>query len=263
MEIACDESGSEGDNLVGGVTDVFAHASVRLSIESAAECVQEIRDRIRSPALEYKANHLLREKHRPVLVWLLSPAGPIDGHARVHLTEKSYFLLGKILGLLDATEDQARVIYREAPHRFGPDRWAALLQSFNTTMRAKNRELPAGPGLDLLVPAIIRAVDHWGAGGRPVSVVHDQQNLLTDERIARLKDILAGRLAGLRLVDSRSDARVQIADFLAGVARKIASEELNGRGDPELTALLKPFVDPLSVWGDDRSRSLLGARIED
>ncbi|MDH6622390.1 hypothetical protein M2271_000177 [Streptomyces sp. LBL] len=30
--------------------------------------------------------------------------------------------------------------------------------------------------------------------------------------------------------------------------------ELNGRGDPPLTALLRPYVDRASVWGDERSR---------
>ncbi|WP_132123689.1 DUF3800 domain-containing protein [Actinocrispum wychmicini] len=259
MEIACDESGSEGDNLIGGVTDVFAHASVHMSVESAAACVQEIRDRIRSPALEYKANHLLREKHRRVLLWLLDPAGPVAGHAWVHLTEKSFFLLGKVTELLGADE-QTRDLYDAGPRRLGRGDWEALLKSFNDMMRRRNRDLVTHPNrmptLDLLVPAIVRAVEHWGA---PVTIVHDQQNLLTPDRVARLKDILGGRLIGLRLVDSRSDARVQIADFLAGVARKVASIELNGDGDPELTALLRPYVDPRSVWGDARSgRTLVG-----
>ncbi|WP_410574362.1 hypothetical protein [Amycolatopsis sp. cmx-4-61] len=42
----------------------------------------------------------------------------------------------------------------------------------------------------------------------------------------------------MRFVDSRSDARVQVADFLAGVARRIAYDDLNGRGDVRLTGLL-------------------------
>jgi hypothetical protein len=66
-----------------------------------------------------------------------------------------------------------------------------------------------------------------------------------------------GRLAGLTLVDSTVDPRVQVADILAGTARKIASDELNDRGDAELTALLRPYVDPHSIWGDDRSWALL------
>jgi hypothetical protein len=110
VEIACDESGSEGENLVGGNTDVFAHASVRLDTESATNCVQEIRSRIRSPALEYKANHLLREKHRSVLRWLLGPSGPIHGHAHVQLTDKAFFVVGRVIDLLVGEADEASVL---------------------------------------------------------------------------------------------------------------------------------------------------------
>lgn len=39
LEIACDESGSEGEKLIGGETDVFAHASVRLDVQTATECI--------------------------------------------------------------------------------------------------------------------------------------------------------------------------------------------------------------------------------
>ncbi|GAA3309576.1 hypothetical protein [Nonomuraea dietziae] len=97
---------------------------------------------------------------------------------------------------------------------------------------------------------------------RPVSVVHDRQTLLTDARIAQLKEILSAtpeaRLSGMRLVDSRLDARVQVADLLAGAARQIAEDELDGRGDEELIALLRPYVDASSIWGDERSWSSLG-----
>jgi hypothetical protein len=125
------------------------------------------------------------------------------------------------------------------------------------------------PTLDPLIPAIVRAVHHWGEGRKPVSIIHDRQNTLSAERIARLKEISGaphpglldyspgGRLTSLVLVDSYSDARVQIADILAGAARKIASDELGDRGDAELTTLLRPYVDPFSIWGDDRSWSLL------
>jgi hypothetical protein len=103
---------------------------------------------------------------------------------------------------------------------------------------------------------------YWGEGGKPVAIVHDEHAALTEDRVAQLKGIFdephSGRLISLTLVDSRSDSRVQIADFLAGVARKIASDELNRRGDAELTALLRPYVDSLSIWGDDRSWSVLG-----
>jgi hypothetical protein len=254
-EIACDESGSEGGNLIGAITDVFAHASVRLSIESAADCVQELRRRIRSPALEYKANHLLREKHRRVLIWLLSPEGPIHGHARVHLTEKSFFVTGKFVELAAPGLD-ARTLYREGPRALGRDRWPAFLKSFNDLVRA-HPELAA---LDLHIPAITKAVAYWSTDGNPVAIVHDQQNLLTEQRLLLLKDMLGSSLASLRFVDSRDDARVQIADFLAGVARRIASDELNGHGDAELAGLLRSYVDPASSWGDERSWAVLRPR---
>lgn len=323
LEVACDESGSEGEKLIGGETDVFAHASVRLDTEAATACIQEIRERIRSPAVEYKSNHLLRKKHRSVLEWLLGSSGPIHGNAHVHLTDKEFFVAGKIIDILDgetayaASADRDRqatamavTLYREGRRAFEREQWESLLGSFNDLMRVKNRRgsepsvdsffrvldalrLAAAPGpvveimsrlqrarpqvdavraklldnskmisaLDPLIPAIVRAVAYWGDDGRPVSLVHDEQLSLTEERISQLRErvstLRTGRLADLKLVDSRSDSRVQVADFLAGVARKVASEELNQRGDAELTALLRPYVDSLSIWADDRSWELL------
>lgn len=323
LEVACDESGSEGEKLIGGETDVFAHAGVRLDTAAAAACIREIRERIRSPAVEYKANHLLRKKHRSVLEWLLGASGPIHGNAHVHLTDKEFFVTGKIIDILGGEASYAAIadrdrqatamavtLYREGRRAFEREQWESFLGSFNDLLRVKNRrgsepsadsffhvvdtlQLSGAPGplveimsllrrarpqvdavrakllgnskmisaLDPLIPAIVRAVAYWGGDGRPVSLVHDEQLSLTEERISQLEErvssLRTGRLAGLKLVDSRSDSRVQVADFLAGVARKIASDELNERGEAGLTALLRPYVDPSSIWADDRSWALL------
>ncbi|MFJ4539595.1 hypothetical protein ACIP39_27050 [Streptomyces tibetensis] len=306
LEVACDESGSDGENLTGGNTDVFAHAGVSLSEAAAAATVREIRDRIRSPAEEYKANHLLREKHRAVLEWLLAPRGPIHGRARVHLMEKTFFVVDRTLGLLLDDAVEASVLFRAGRPAFGEAGWRAFLEAANqllrvrqdgdpvdafygtvdTLLRARPRTdaasvlerlaatrpramsyrdgLLAGPPLipllNPLLPAIVRTAVLWSRDGRPVHLVHDRQNMLTPDRIAWIEGTArrAGTgLAGVRLVVARDDARVQVADFLAGIARKIASDELNGRGDPALTALLRPYVDPGSVWGDARSGALL------
>ncbi|MBF8193472.1 hypothetical protein ITP53_48930 [Nonomuraea sp. K274] len=308
VEIGCDESGSEGEKLVGGNTDVFAHASVLMDAESAAACIRELRARAPSPATQYKAGHILREKHRPVLRWLLGPSGPVLGSVHVYLADKTFLVLTKVAGLLAGNPDP-RPLYREGEAVFGAGRWAAFLDAVNYLLRAKNgqgvtisvddvfrlvgelRETGAGsaagafmellwqarprvadfrarlladphvfPALDPLIPGIVHAVAHWGRGGEPVTVVHDRQTTLTEERVAELRHLLGGRLAGLRLVESTLDARVQVADVMAGAARKIASDELNGRGDPGLTALLRPYVDGSSIWGDDRSGALLGHR---
>jgi len=336
VEVACDESGSEGEKLVGGTTDVFAHASVCLDVGTASSCITELRDRTRSPATEYKASVVLREQNRAALTWLLGPSGPIHARAHVHLTEKSFFVVVRIIELLvDGSTGPARwgvspdqradglasELYQEGPVAFGRDAWLAFLAAFNDLMRAKGPAdvtayadtffglvdalRRAGSGsragdilelvwraeadldrlvarlldtsqtalrLDPLVPAIVRAVDHWGRDGRPVSIVHDQQHALTAERIASLiarvdaprpdveRTAPAGRLVGVRLVDSRSDPRVQVADLLAGSARRIASDGLNGRADAELIGLLRPYVDRHSIWGERRTGALLAGR---
>jgi hypothetical protein len=299
VEIVCDESGYEGEKHIGAVTDVFTHASVVLDVASAAACVQELRKRIRSPAEEYKANHLLREKNRSALVWLLGPSGPLHGAAHVYLVDKPFFLVDKFVKLLiDEPGDMALTLHRQGRNAFGDQLWAAFLESANNLLRSKDRldlttsveefyraievlrcgETGLGeivqrlshtrpraeafrrrifadptvlPVLDPLFPALLRAVAYWGEGIGPVAIIHDRQNTLSQDRVAQI------RMSGLTLVDSFSDPRVQVADFLAGTARKIASEELNGRGDAELTALLPPFMDAMSIWGDDRSWSRL------
>ncbi|MFI6093976.1 DUF3800 domain-containing protein [Lentzea sp. NPDC051213] len=225
MEIACDESGSEGEKLVGGVTAVFAHAGVRLSHAEASSCIESLREMIKSPAVEYKANHLLREKNRWVLLWFLGPAGPLVGKARVQLVDKRRFLASRVRAEFGSVT--------------GP------LELYNDLLRARG---PRGQ-LDPLFPAILRAVAQWQffGGGGPVSIVHDQQLSLTDGRIRQLKK-LAPRLENLTLVDSQHDARVQIADFLAGIARRVAEEELNGRPDHEVIGLLRPFVAGPGMW---------------
>lgn len=371
LEIACDESGYEGDKLIDTTTDVFAHASVRLDTESATDCMRDLRDRIRSPATEYKATHLLREKHRSVLKWLLGPTGPLLGNTHVYLIDKALFAIGNVVDLLvegvthrarigprqdRRSEAMALTLYRDGPVVFGPERWKDFQVASNNLMRAKERHdastsvesffgtvdvlRRAGtrrpiheilellwrarseadtfrarllhdptmiPAMDPLIPAIVQAVVHWSADTKPVFIAHDQQNTLSELRITQLKALLdgsvrgriggdssgerlggdssrgrlvrlssgarlvgdssgarlvgassGGRLVGFRFVDSESDSRIQVADILAGTARKIASDELNARGDVQLTTLLRPYLDASSIWGDERSRSMLG-----
>ncbi|WP_431965798.1 hypothetical protein [Actinacidiphila sp. bgisy160] len=313
LEVACDESGSDGENLIGGNTDVFAHAGVCVAGEAAARALAEVRERIRSPAEEYKANHLLRDKHRAVLEWFLGPAGPLGGAASVHLVDKAWFVVVAVVDVLATGPSAAALattLYREGRRTVDAARWREFLRAANELVRTRNHEagvtpvdpfhralgaldpadgaagalsgvvevlrrarpraeafrarLAAAPEavdpLDPLFPALERTIARWSEGGARVHVVHDRQNSLTEERIARLGASLAPdrRPAGLRLAESRHDPRIQLADFLAGVARKLASDELAGRGDPVLIGLLRPYVDPLSVWGDDRSWSRLG-----
>jgi uncharacterized protein DUF3800 len=56
--------------------------------------------------------------------------------------------------------------------------------------------------------------------------------------------------ADVRFADSSREPAVQIADFVAGIAYRLGSDELKGRADPEIIALLCPLIDHESVWVD-------------
>jgi hypothetical protein len=152
VEIACDESGFSGRNLVRTDTRVFAHASVRLPADAAAWCIGEIRDRARDPTPEYKSGHLLRERDRSLLQWFLGARGPLAGNAHVHLTDKTFFVVGRAISLLvgDAADpvalglrpdrhadDLAVTLHREGPAAFGPSRWQAFLDAANRLVNGR------------------------------------------------------------------------------------------------------------------------------
>ena len=132
------------------------------------------------------------------------------------------------------------------------------------------------PPLEPLLPALAETVLFWSAGRRQVLVVHDEQSALTATRLRRLQQTLAlapgwversegahppscdddagpqprqaSPLAGLVMVDSRDDPRVQVADILAGAARRSP--------DIETDLLLRPFLSPTSLRDPDRREAL-------
>ena len=275
-EIACDESGYEGEKFIDTTKDVFAHASVLVDPAAAAVCLEELRRRVRSPAVQYKAGHLLREKSRPALEWFLGPGSGMPGHGHVYLIDKRYLVVRTLARLFDLDAEQ---LFRTGPARFGPDRWPHFLTAANDLLRAKEqpgvvdefvrvaaghlrvgreraelfrawlREDPIRNSvLDPLVPAIAVAVDHWAGSGNPVTVAHDRQTQLPAARVARLRELCGDRLAGVRFLDARSHPRIQLADMLAGTVRKIASDERHGRADSGLSELARPYVSPRSIW---------------
>ena len=324
-EIACDESGWEGANLVAGSSDVIAYASVRLSVEAAADYLGELRGRAEHMKREYKASDVLRADRRAMVSYLLGPDGPLCGYAFVHLTEKAYFVVGRVLDLIlgksaDAASaglaadprltGLAATLIRQGPEAFGRERWQAFLAAANAVLRnwkprdvrepvdtfvdlvetlakldgdsslgaildelrqartaayAARAELlerhVVQPAVEPLIPALARTILHWSRDGRTdLSIVHDEQSAMTERRIRRLERQLLppGRLLRFRQVDSRTDPRVQVADVLAGVSRKLADDELRGRGDAEFGGLLRGYLDPASCWSDQESWARLG-----
>lgn len=277
VEIACDESGFSGSNLLDSVSPVITHASVDLDLSTAADIIAVLRRRLRR-RYEYKSNRLLRPEQRPELEWLLTT---LRGHAHVHAIDKAGYVAARVLelfteqpsygwgtslgtdysevvavlrhrtGFLEAFLDLSRTKGVRLMDHAAVDRFFATMPGDVPALRGLTRpgveavmqrlidedpELP--PPWEPLVPALTETILHWSAGGRSVAVVHDEQSALTRGRVARVGALLAERfqpppLRSFVQVDSRDDPRVQVADLVAGIAR---------RRTPELDELLEPYT---------------------
>jgi hypothetical protein len=277
FEVACDESGFSGTNLLDPASPVITHASVDLDVPAAAGIIAVLRTRLRQRT-EYKSNQLLRPEQRPALEWLLTT---LQGHAHVHVIDKTSYVAARVLelfteepsygagtslgtdhseavaalrprtGFLNAFVDLARTKRVRLMDHDAVDRFFATMPADVPALRAVTRprveemmqrlidedpEIP--PPLEPLVPALAETVLYWSAGHRSVAVVHDEQSALTPGRVARLGAFLADRfdpppLRSFTQVDSKHDPRVQVADFLAGIAR---------RRTPDLEELLEPYT---------------------
>ena len=277
VEVACDESGFSGTNLLDPASPVITHASVDLSVPAAADVIDVLRARLHRRT-EYKSNQLLRPEQRPALEWLLTT---LQGHAHVHVIDKTAYVAARVVelfteepsygagtslgtdhselvaalrhrtGFLAAFVDLARTKRVRLMDHAAVDRFFATMPADVPALCGLTRsrveevmqrlidedpELP--PPLEPLVPALAETVLYWSADGRQVAVVHDEQSALTPGRVARLGAFLAagaepGPLGSFVQVDSRSDPRVQVADFLAGIAR---------RRTPDLEELLEPYT---------------------
>jgi hypothetical protein len=284
VEIACDESGFSGANLLHSTEPVITHASVDLTVGEAVELIAALR---LSP-FELKSGQFLRRPDASEALLRLMTA--LRGRAHVHRIDKEFFLVTQVVEVLlgepsyrALTRDhrpEARDLY--AARSAGRD-WDAFLAAFADMVRTRRRtpgdpsaerflrardtlaaasgRADAGgwagvsgravdvlgrisearvaaivsrlddgdrsipPPLEPMLPALAGTVLHWSAGHRQVLVTHDEQSALTAARLACLQRALAvgdgpSPLAGLVMADSRDDPRIQIADLLAGVARR-------------------------------------------
>ena len=275
VEIACDESGFSGSNLLDPRSPVLVHASTDLSVPEASDIIATLRSSS-GGASEYKSGRLLRADQRPALEWFRAT---LRGRAHVHVVDKTAFVAARVLELFTqepsygagtslggttplpcarsvATASSSRRS-STSPARRGDGgstatRSAGSSQRSPPTCRRSERlsvarvegvmgRLVDGdpafpPPLEPLVPALAETLVFWSAGVRSVAVVHDEQSALTRGRVARLGTFLAeavspapAPLRSFRQVDSRDDPRVQVADLLAGIARR----RLGDRREPE------------------------------
>ncbi len=322
VEIACDESGFSGTNLLDPATPVITHASVDLNVGEAAGLIAALRSGFRFSPNEFKSGQFLRSPGAgEALEWFLTA---LSGRAHVHLVDKEYFLVTRIVDLLLAEPSYAAgtrltqhhrpaalTLYR-ARRSAGSD-WGVFLAAFVELVRIKRRHRPdrrafeqffqardalvrdglgaeaegvldglsrtrvqavltrlsdddrsIPPPLEPMLPALAETVLFWSGGVRQVLVIHDEQSALTAGRLSRLQQVLAdgagsspagadaasssqaglSPLAGLVMVDSRDDPRVQLADVLAGVARRLLGSVDDGP--------LQPFLSPTSLRDPQR-----------
>ncbi|MGW3887740.1 DUF3800 domain-containing protein [Micromonospora chokoriensis] len=297
VEIACDESGFSGTNLLRSTAPVITHASVDLTVDEAVALITTLRSGFRFSPHELKSGRFLRGSGADeALGWLRTE---LAGRAHVHVIDKEFFLVTRIVDLLLVEPSYAAgtrlasehlpaaLALHAARHSAGSD-WDAFLTAFVDCVRMKRRlpvhqtvqrffeardallrhrlgtaadEILGGlspdhvravlarldnddrsvpPPLEPLLPALAETVLSWSGGRRQVLVTHDEQSALTADRLIRLQRVLAdgsrwaagtepagalpvgvSPLAGLVMVDSRDDPRVQVADLLAGVARRM------------------------------------------
>lgn len=78
IEVACDESGNDGENLFGGNATVFAHGSVAIPGEQAGSLMAELRHRTKAQAAELKSKDLLKPKNLGSAQWLLRHPTVVD-----------------------------------------------------------------------------------------------------------------------------------------------------------------------------------------
>ena len=317
VEIACDESGFSGSNLLHPASPVITHASVDLGVDEAVGLMATLRSGFRFSPNEFKSGHFLRSpKAGEAVEWFLAA---LRGRAHVHLVDKEFFLVTRIIDLFLAEPSYAAGTRLAQDHRPAAlalyragrpagDDWNAFLAAFVELVRIKrgrrpdrrvlerffqardalvrdglgaqpaavldgldrtrvwavltrlsedDRSIP--PPLEPMLPALAETVLFWSAGERRVLVIHDEQSALTAGRLRRLQQVLAdgtgsspagagqaralpagvSPLAGLVTVDSRDDPRVQVADLLAGMARRLPGSVDGGP--------LRPFLSPTSL----------------
>lgn len=338
LEVACDESGNDGENLFAGNATVFVDASVDVALDTAQYLMEQIYGATRSQAPELKSATLLLPRHRDVLLALLNHDDTAE-HVDVHLSEKRYFLVSKLVDLVieehmhELGENIYRdgraghwawTLYNDAPAQLG-DAWDQMLNAFNrlTRVRAgvdksgdlarfrqqleiartratglvKNllRLIVAGdrhledlardsvcPDPDRLLDlhpvfaALGQAARTWHEkSGRNIVLIHDNAPGLTPRRGQALAQGLSPRATGqlgippvplhsVVTVDSKLDARVQLADLFAGIGRAYAQRSLAGDDDVEVLRALRPHLNEYSVWADPRSwEAMMGHPLSD
>ncbi|WP_072313388.1 DUF3800 domain-containing protein [Agrococcus sp. Marseille-P2731] len=326
ITIACDESGSEGENLMSAAHPVFVHASVNVSREEAFDIVDRLRAASGSRASELKSKAVLQPSNRYALLTELHRLG-IQGN--IAIVDKAFYVTAKMVDLLLEEDAHAKglpsmafvglgrelasSLHAEAPAAVGHERWSTVLTEFNKLIRsyARANSMPPtvhpffdaldratencsnealqgvlatladvrhhaygheGPSLDTfkemdpMLPtlAAVARTWRWRIGDVPFEFVCDNYPAL-DERMREWIVLAASvdlpipgspwrpaQLRAIRMADSRFDARIQVADILAGVGREISRLAFENEFDDALQVAAHELLD-VNVMSSDGS----------
>lgn len=322
--VACDESGWDGEQLIGRHRRFLVFASVAVDDVEAAVLVQALRERggIRQ-AGELKFRLFKDHAQRlSLLRELWAPGGALRDRCSVYVVEKEYAASAKVIDLLLEEKEyaeggnlyadgQARALARtlalEGPRALrGPlfgdlmsafvalasqrgaarhgeasevfftvieRAWAASTRKPVTELLARLRSARAYaaalhdedanfPLLEMLIPAAAQTARRWGHSLGRVSLLTDEQRMLTDNALSTVK-LYARSPVGMTLFtrergadiaavvrgSSSDHPSVQLADLLAGAAAAV-TERHAGNDSPAASALwpaVVSFVDTSSL----------------
>lgn len=319
--IACDESGSEGENLVAARHPVFSHGSTSLSFDEASQIVGSIRRFTRTQAAELKSKIALAPRHRERLIETL---GPLSRACNIYLVDKQYYVVAKLISLLVAEEsisrgidlehsgeaaNLARMLQDRGERALGTVPWRELLAAYNELIRWHGRSGEPSPTTSRFFAILdiarqtssdddVTGILQWLWESRHFAAAYAQPQVrplremdpmatslntvsmtwrirLGDvpfEYLAdnywgldeQTRDLIVGAareplsvggirfpradLRAIRIADSKSDPRIQVADLLAGAGQVLAKLAFAGVFDDPLQLALHESLDFNGMW---------------
>lgn len=127
------------------------------------------------------------------------------------------------------------------------------------------------PMLDPLVPSLAQTIREWCDlnGSQVIRVLHDEGPLPSSKAMDVLihelrhpgefrRMVRPVRVEEIAAVRSDSDARIQVADLVAGFGADMGVKALTGGMSAHQSEWVKAMIWPTSLWGDEASAAALG-----
>lgn len=181
IEVAGDESGSEGENLANATHRFFTYGTTSVSVDEASEIICDIRVAIGSSRADIDAARELKSatllsRHPDVVASTLRES-LLASSASVYVADKWFFLAGKMVSLI--VEEQAAEIgvpiasiermlavelMDQVVPAIGNDLWSELMTAFNQVVRIYHPASGATPSAMPFLRALnrVRGIDHGG-----------------------------------------------------------------------------------------------------